>query len=122
MRKNEFTFDEALTHVQSCRSIVSPNSSFIKQLSEYNPLVDTKNDNYNHDSNSISSNNEKGTKRSLETTDDNTPCGPPDSIGPSLPDSVIKASDTDNNEIVDIKTNSLEAIIKEDDSKKRKLE
>lgn len=37
MKKNEFTLEEALTHVQSCRPIVQPNSAFITQLQSYNP-------------------------------------------------------------------------------------
>jgi hypothetical protein len=37
MRKNEFTFDEALAHVQSCRPIVQPNTSFVAQLLTYQP-------------------------------------------------------------------------------------
>lgn len=32
MRKKDFTMQEALAHVQSCRSIVQPNSSFLMQL------------------------------------------------------------------------------------------
>lgn len=32
MSKKDFTMQEALTHVQSCRSIVQPNSSFLMQL------------------------------------------------------------------------------------------
>jgi hypothetical protein len=37
MRKNEFTFEEALAHVQSCRPIVQPNTSFVAQLLTYQP-------------------------------------------------------------------------------------
>ena len=37
MRKNEFTLEEALAHVQSCRPIVQPNSSFMEQLTKYKP-------------------------------------------------------------------------------------
>lgn len=37
MRKNEFTFDEALAFVQSMRPMVQPNEAFIKQLLTYNP-------------------------------------------------------------------------------------
>lgn len=44
MRKNEFTFDEALAHVQSCRPIVQPNTSFIQQLKTYRPTVTTVED------------------------------------------------------------------------------
>jgi protein-tyrosine phosphatase len=32
MRKKDFTMQEALAHVQSCRNIVQPNSSFLMQL------------------------------------------------------------------------------------------
>lgn len=35
MRKNELTYDEALSHVQGCRSIVSPNTAFAAQLKAY---------------------------------------------------------------------------------------
>ena len=61
MRKNQFTFEEALAHVQSCRSIVSPNSSFIKQLSEYIPIPDIA----NNETKKL----DKGTKRLLESED-----------------------------------------------------
>jgi len=37
MKKNEFTFDEALAHVQSCRPVVQPNTSFLQQLRTYQP-------------------------------------------------------------------------------------
>lgn len=37
MRKNEFTLEEALAHVQSCRPIVQPNSAFLEQLATYKP-------------------------------------------------------------------------------------
>jgi protein-tyrosine phosphatase len=37
MNKNEFTLDEALQHVKSCRSIVQPNTSFMYQLRQYKP-------------------------------------------------------------------------------------
>lgn len=35
MRKNEFTMDEALAHVQMCRPVVQPNSSFLSQLETF---------------------------------------------------------------------------------------
>lgn len=41
MRKNEFTLDEALSHVQSCRSIVQPNPSFMIQLTNYQQSTTT---------------------------------------------------------------------------------
>lgn len=37
MQKNEFTFEEALSHVQMCRPVVQPNTAFIEQLKAYNP-------------------------------------------------------------------------------------
>lgn len=37
MRKNEFSFDEALTFVQSVRPMVQPNEAFLKQLASYHP-------------------------------------------------------------------------------------
>jgi protein-tyrosine phosphatase len=41
MRKNEFTFDEALLFVQSVRPVVQPNEAFITQLQSYNPHINT---------------------------------------------------------------------------------
>jgi protein-tyrosine phosphatase len=43
MRKNEFTFDEALAHVQMCRSVVQPNTAFVEQLRMYSPHSATSN-------------------------------------------------------------------------------
>lgn len=37
MRKNEFTFEEALSHVQMCRPIAHPNTAFVEQLRSYTP-------------------------------------------------------------------------------------
>eukprot|EP01041_Mallomonas_annulata_P009089 gene9090-18833_t len=39
MRKNGFTFNEALNHVQSCRPIVQPNYSFTSQLEKYESIL-----------------------------------------------------------------------------------
>jgi protein-tyrosine phosphatase len=39
MRKSEFTFDEALSFVQSVRPVVQPNEAFIIQLQSYNPHI-----------------------------------------------------------------------------------
>lgn len=39
MKKNEFTLEEALAHVQMIRPIVQPNSSFLSQLEKYSPAI-----------------------------------------------------------------------------------
>ena len=44
MKKNSFTFIEALSHVQTCRPIVQPNDSFTAQLINYEVLLNN-NDN-----------------------------------------------------------------------------
>eukprot|EP01038_Epipyxis_sp_PR26KG_P008993 gene8993-12132_t len=52
MIKNEFTFDEALTYVQSCRPIVMPNTSFITQLQSLessDKMIPLKNSSVNND-------------------------------------------------------------------------
>jgi hypothetical protein len=35
MEKNDFTLEEALDYVRSCRPVVNPNASFIEQLRKY---------------------------------------------------------------------------------------
>jgi protein-tyrosine phosphatase len=37
MKKNEFTLEEAIAHVQMIRPAVQPNSSFLSQLAKYSP-------------------------------------------------------------------------------------
>lgn len=39
MRKNEFTFEEALRHVQNCRPVIQPNESFLTQLVRYDTIL-----------------------------------------------------------------------------------
>ena len=40
IRHNELTFSEALSHVQSCREIVQPNTSFLQQLQVFAAQVE----------------------------------------------------------------------------------
>mmetsp|Transcript_2422 Transcript_2422/g.4034 ORF Transcript_2422/g.4034 Transcript_2422/m.4034 type:complete len:227 (-) Transcript_2422:1-681(-) len=44
MRKNEFTLDEAVAHVQMCRPVVNPNSSFLVQLETFQSSLITATD------------------------------------------------------------------------------
>ena len=74
MKKNEMTLDEALTYVKSCRPIVSPNESFLEQLSEFESNL-----------------NQDREIATADATSDNL--GPPNlqvtvDIGPLIPESI----------------------------------
>lgn len=69
MKKNEFSFDEALGYVQSIRPIVAPNVAFIAQLKAYDSQLIT---------NRASAQDERETADSVKEV-----AGP--AIGPSMP-------------------------------------
>ena len=93
MKKNEFTFEEALSHVQSCRPIVQPNESFLTQLKRYDSLLSEERSLKETEKSKYSNNNDSRTKNVIEI------------VGPSFPLPVEANNTISNNNI-----NSLENI------------
>lgn len=89
MRKNEFTLEEALAHVQSCRPIVQPNTAFLEQLATYQP-------NEPQTSSGAETSAQVGPRASSQAVDIGPSMGPSvgPSIGPSVPEVAIVDLDT----------------------------
>jgi len=87
MRKNGFTCDEALAHVQSCRHVVNPNDSFLTQLKRYEKLLREREQLANEEKQKYDLQSSLGGRSKLGSV--STVCGPdigPSACGPVGPD------------------------------------
>lgn len=87
MRKNEMTFEEALTHVRSVRPMIQPNDSFLEQLRRYESILNEQRESEQLKQNSYNEKISRGLNRDEGDERDHKRSRMEVSVGPMPPPS-----------------------------------